>query len=199
MQRPAIYVLGGGRSRRFGQDKARADVGGVTLIESVCHALGDGEAPTVVADVDDKYADLGLRTIGDSGQHFGPIDGLRAALADLAPDVDWLLLAACDQARIRSEWVDALVAARTPSVDAVIFEHGDAHPEPLFALYHRRCLPTVDDQIAQGSYAMWRLLRRLTIAQAEPAAGFAELANINCPGDLAEHLRPASKSGDAAD
>ena len=60
------FVLAGGRSRRFGTDKARACINGQPLVQRIAdHLLPEAKGVCVVADRADKYADLGLATLAD--------------------------------------------------------------------------------------------------------------------------------------
>ena len=65
--RPAwIYILAGGQSRRFGQDKARALVEGSPLLLHVARAAEPlGGEMRVVAAQEGEYQDLGLETVAD--------------------------------------------------------------------------------------------------------------------------------------
>jgi molybdopterin-guanine dinucleotide biosynthesis protein A len=78
------YILAGGKSRRFGSDKALAMVEGRPLIARLADRVRPHVARvTVVAERVDKYAHLGLRTIGDVVAGLGPLGGLRTALEDM--------------------------------------------------------------------------------------------------------------------
>ncbi|MEZ6193187.1 MAG: NTP transferase domain-containing protein [Phycisphaerales bacterium] len=66
----------------------------------------------MVADKEDKYADLGLRTIADHNPGLGPLAGLQAALNDLREGQRWLLLCPCDAIVIKPDWVRQLIDAR---------------------------------------------------------------------------------------
>lgn len=118
------YILAGGRSTRFGSDKARAPLDGVPLLARVADTLRTVTAePIVVADAPDKYADMGLPTIADCYPARGPLGGLHAALADLvarsgaglsetARDAAAaLVLVSCDFVVLRAAWLEALGAA----------------------------------------------------------------------------------------
>src|SRR5437867_170131 len=91
-----LYIAAGGRSSRFGSDKARADVNGIPLILHVARRLEEAVSSlTVVADVEHKFEDLQLRTIADQHPGFGPMAALHAALDDQKHE-GWLLLVSCD-------------------------------------------------------------------------------------------------------
>ena len=96
-----VYILAGGRSSRFGSDKARALLDGEPLVARLARQIEPvARRVTVVAEAADTYADLGLRTIADRRPGLGPLAGLEAALLDATnppkSTADWLILLSCD-------------------------------------------------------------------------------------------------------
>jgi molybdenum cofactor guanylyltransferase len=178
-----VYILAGGRSTRFGADKARAVVRGRPLLLHVVEAATEvASSITVVAAATGAYDDLGLRTIADLQGGRGPLGGLHAALGDPRRGGDWLLLTSCDWVGLRAAWLEALCAARTADAGAVAFR-GERW-QPLPALYHARLLGEVERRVAEGPRALWRL-----IADSAPVAlplpeDFSSALPINSPADL---------------
>lgn len=158
------YILAGGRSVRFGSDKARAVVEGKPLIRHVMDALSQvASGVTVVAQEQDAYADLGLDTIPDSAADRGPVQGLLAALAHCAETrgEGWLLLTACDMLPDGPNSFDALfdTLGRVPADRNAIACRTDRwHPMP--GLYHTRLLPAVAGYLADGGRAFQGLFDR---------------------------------------
>lgn len=77
------YLLAGGRSRRFGSDKARVLVHGIPLVRFLANDLERlGWPVAVVAQRVSDYEDLGLRVVADFHPDGGPLAGLLTALAD---------------------------------------------------------------------------------------------------------------------
>ncbi len=80
--RPMAYVLAGGKSRRFGSDKARAMLAGQPLLLHVARQLEPVcSCVWVVAQRAGQYDDLGLPTLGDLALGLGPLAGLQTALS----------------------------------------------------------------------------------------------------------------------
>jgi molybdopterin-guanine dinucleotide biosynthesis protein A len=176
-----VYILAGGKSSRFGSDKARALVDGLPLITRVASMVRPmASRVTVVADLRDKYADIGLRTIADTEPGQGPLGGLATALGDLQPGEDWLLLVSCDLLLIRSEWIAALSATARPPATAFKGQYW----EPLLALYHRSIGPTVAAQLATGHRAMQRLLDATTATALPLPSDWPITPQANTPADL---------------
>ncbi|MFU8804674.1 MAG: molybdenum cofactor guanylyltransferase [Bradymonadaceae bacterium] len=182
-----LYLLSGGESRRFGSDKARASVGDETLIEVAARALRPvTESVTVIADRDDKYADLGLRTLGDERPGQGPLAGIERALMDSAEP--WILIATCDVLGLRSAWAEQLMEHREDGARAVVFR-GSERWEPLFALYHVSILPLVQDALERGERAVWKVLEGAPVVALPLPEGWEEVGVINTPESLARYLR----------
>ena len=160
MTRLPVYILAGGRSSRFGSDKARASLHGRPLLRHVAAMLEPVAARlTVVADCCGKYDDLGLRTLADQQPGLGPLAGLHTALGDLAPEDHWLLLCSCDAAVVRGEWLRRLIAGRSAEHDAVAFRSSRWQPMP--GLYARTALPVIAHCIHGRNRSMQNLLDQL--------------------------------------
>jgi len=77
-----VYILAGGRSSRFGSDKARATVNNIPLVVRL-HKIISAQVSSqvfVVANAVDAYSDLGLTTLGDAIPELGPVSGIATAL-----------------------------------------------------------------------------------------------------------------------
>ena len=181
---PPLYLLAGGQSRRFGADKARAQLEGSPLICHVAQALRPACGPiTAVAQAPGAYGDLGLATIADQRPGLGPVAGLHAALTHRG--TGWLLLASCDTLGLRADWVELLVAAARPdaSPPAVAFRH-QGRWEPTFGLYHTDALGEVEGALEREQLALWRLLDALGARALESPEGWERVRSINTPEAL---------------
>jgi molybdopterin-guanine dinucleotide biosynthesis protein A len=178
------YILAGGRSSRFGSDKARALFDGVSLIQRTAGALGAlGFTVTVVADVAGKYADLGLRTIADREPDQGPLAGLSAALVDAASNgQSWVLLASCDLLNLKAAWIETLWQAAIEPAEFVAFR-GEFW-EPLLACYHVSLRPRIDQRLGDKQGSMWKLLEA-SHGQVLPLPADWSQVQANTPAELA--------------
>ena len=174
-------VLAGGRSQRYGRDKAMAPYHGRPLATWVLASLAHAEERFLVANR--PYPLLGVPRVGDRVRGAGPLGGLHAAL--LHARCDWVALAACDLPALTPDYW-RLLLARAWSCDAVAV-HDDGRLEPLAALYHRRLLGEVEARLARGDHALHRLLRsaRVHLVRAHTlraATSVRVLTNLNRPG-----------------
>jgi molybdenum cofactor guanylyltransferase len=180
-----VYILAGGKSSRFGSDKARADMDGrpllLRIIESV-HPIAS--SVTVVADAAGRYAELGVRTIADVSPGGGPMSGLQTALHD-CPE-PWMLMLSCDLITVRPAWIEQLLTHRRDDARVIAFRH--AHWEPLMALYHQRLRPQVDQRLEAGHRRMQALLDDVDSAAVALPADWPVINQANTPADLAAAL-----------
>ena len=123
-----VYVLAGGRSSRFGSDKALAQVNGKPLVQHVADALAQVGDLTVVVDRAGRLAGVDLPAIVDDGSQRGPLTGLAAAMAHAG--TGWLVLAPCDMLGLRADWLTRLRQAVQPGDRAVAFRGERWHGLP---------------------------------------------------------------------
>jgi molybdenum cofactor guanylyltransferase len=134
------YVLAGGRSSRFGGDKALAIAGGRTLLSRALGALrGVGLEPTIVSPRAETYARYRAGRLTRERPDQGPVEGVRVALEECA--FPWALILSVDMPGVMPVCLDALLArAASALTDARAFCFRDAggrrHPFP--GLYDRR-------------------------------------------------------------
>ncbi|MGV8042644.1 MAG: NTP transferase domain-containing protein [Thermoanaerobaculaceae bacterium] len=181
MEKLPVYVLAGGRSSRFGGDKATALLAGVPLLSRVVSMAAPlARRITVVADRQGKYESLGLRTIADPLPGRGPLGGLLAALADVGEG--WALVLPCDLWVLRGEWIGRLLAARRPGSRVVVFR--GARWEPMPGLYHAAARAEVAAAVERGELTLWRLYARVQTEAVALPESWPELAQVNSPPDL---------------
>ena len=195
MMKLPIYILAGGRSSRFGSDKARAVVAGRPLLVGLAHVLKSRASRlTVIAEVSDKYADLGLTTLADVMPGRAPLGGLHTALQQQR-ESGWFLLAACDLVAVRSHWLD-LLWAHCSAEDGVVAFRSTRRWEPLFALYHTSIGPTVTEALANNQLAMQSLLDRVGAVAVKLPADWPTVSQINTHDDLEDYLRDQQDARD---
>jgi GTP:adenosylcobinamide-phosphate guanylyltransferase len=121
------YILAGGKSSRFGSNKALVQLEGQPHLLRLADALqSDGWSVTVVARTIDSYADLTLRVIADHAPDQGPVAGLLAALRDLqlrasAHDrsevsMPYALCVPCDLWSWNPRWTTGFLDVASPDV-----------------------------------------------------------------------------------
>lgn len=196
----AAAIIAGGRGRRLGGlDKSRIVVGGRRIIERQLAVLGQ-VAPHILVVSDDlhRFRASGLRVCGDLFRGAGPLGGLHTALTR-SPSRRTLVVAG-DLPFLSGAFLRHL-SSRRPHADAVMPRNADGL-QPLCAVYDRRCLDAVREQVARGRRRLADLAEALAVTEVEPAevAAFDPdgmlLFNVNTPADRARaEVRAAGRAG----
>ena len=184
-----VVVLAGGRSSRFGRDKASApcDASGEPLALRALRRLAplaSRRALVRAAPLDGVPADVVVVADPDPGE--GPLQALAAAFAAL-PAERWFV-APCDLPDLEARHYRALEAGRGDA--PIAFARSRRGDEPLVALW------TAPAAAALARWPRERLLRApVHAALAELGARAvacddeAAFRNVNTPADLAEAPR----------
>jgi molybdopterin-guanine dinucleotide biosynthesis protein A len=144
-------VLCGGRSSRFGRDKALVDAGGVPLGRRVVDALRSGGADPVVAVGGTAGNSLAVPTVPDRMPGAGPLAALATVL--LWAGTGLVVVAPCDLPLLSGAHVAALIERAGPSTAAIAVIEG--RPQPSLACWPASFGPILQRAVAGGQRA-WR-------------------------------------------
>jgi len=148
-------VLSGGSSRRMGRDKSQLLFRGRTLLENVVERVARVCHPIVVAGIDSfDYQNSKLTTsfVTDQYRDCGPLEGIRAGLACLAPSVNWAFVSACDAPEINPDlirWMTSFIEIQDESCEAIIPVDGD-RIYGLTAMYRTNLAAEIESLIQSG-------------------------------------------------
>ena len=180
-------VLAGGHSIRMGCDKASLPWRGGDLLHAVLGALAPACSRLIVVSNQPRMITLpAVSIVADSYLGCGPLGGIQAGLAASCNDYNFVV--ACDMPYIDSRAVAFMADVGSGFDVAVPFIDGYFHP--LHAMYHRRCLPRVEEMLREGRYRIIDLYPKVNVrlVSAEELAQFspdcAMLRNLNSPTDL---------------
>ena len=179
-------VLAGGRSRRFGFDKAAVDVDGQTLLARTVDLLRSVLSRVFVSVRADQTNDE-LRKpyplIVDEAPELGPAGGMLAAHRRHA-DVAWLIVA-CDMPGLDEAAVRNLVQSRNAARAATAYRSpDDGGAEPLCAIYEPATLARFAQQAEAGQSFSPRELLAKSDVEIVALSDAGMLANVNRPADL---------------
>jgi len=177
------FVLAGGGSTRMGRNKALLPFHGMTLVEHIAGIVREAAGSVTLIGDPGQLGHLGLPVIPDQIAGRGPAGGIETALT--ITSTDWNLIAGCDMPGLtRGILLRLLGRAALTTSRCVAAAASDGEPEPLCAVYHRRCLPVVGRAIRENRLKMKDLLAELgaELMPVDPAA----IANANTPGEWAE-------------
>ena len=142
-------ILAGGKSSRFGSNKALAKFNGKPLIERATGVLGRiFKNLIIITNSPLEYSYLKIPLYQDIVKGLGPVGGIYTGLDAL--DDGWAFFCACDMPFINEGLVRYLAGVRD-GFDAVV-PKVDWKIEPLHALYSKNCLPAIKELIYKKEY-----------------------------------------------
>ncbi len=179
-------ILAGGQSRRFGRDKALAELGGRSLLARVAASL-DACAPKLIVAPPGRYALPGWQPVPDTRPGEGPLAGLEAALG--AAPGDWVALSAVDLPLLTPAYWALLAQHRRPGAQFVAGVAEGGGTQVLAALYHVSARPLASALLDAGERrlrALEAMLRPVHVPwDAVRAVAPDAFRNANTPEDLA--------------
>jgi molybdopterin-guanine dinucleotide biosynthesis protein A len=184
-------ILAGGKSSRFGINKALSEINGSRLIDRVAGLLTSIFTRTVlITNSPEEYSYLGLPIREDLIQGLGPIGGILTGLEYIHDETGFII--ACDMPFASEDLIRYIVSIRD-EFDAVVPKI-DWKIEPLHALYRKSCLPVIRGLIASGVYQTVKAFDMLNVRylnEAEIRAHDPQMKsffNVNRPEELADDL-----------
>lgn len=130
-------VLAGGKSLRYGKNKALERIDGVALVERAAAILGCVFDRVILSANDPAlYGFLHLPVIEDLYPGVGQLGGVHAGLCAMSDDAGFFV--ACDMPFLNPDLIRHM-ARLSSGWDAVVPRIGP-HVEPLHALYRKACI-----------------------------------------------------------
>ncbi|MFN0109010.1 MAG: molybdenum cofactor guanylyltransferase [Blastocatellia bacterium] len=186
------FIQAGGRSSRMGTDKAWLEINGRPMIEHVLAAAESVAASLsiVINQVNpntNRYGELAAkwnaRLLFDLHDHKGPLGGIHTALKHCGENESALILA-CDLPFVTTEFLSFLCKAhqagnpqseiRNPQSITVPTDQ-DGRLQPLAAIYHRACLPAIEEMLAADRLKVDWLFEQVTTQ----LVGFDEISSLS--------------------
>jgi molybdenum cofactor guanylyltransferase len=193
----AGVVLAGGRSSRYGSNKALAEVDGVPLIQRVVAVLKPiFQHVYIVTNSPGEYAFLGLPMFQDLIRGLGPLGGIYTALRSMPESRGFF--AACDMPRLSGRLIRHMVD-QAWDADAVVPRISGMF-EALHAVYGRGCLPAIEALIDSRCSQVIRFFDMVSVRYLEEEEirrydpALESFFNINTPAD-AKAGPPGKKGG----
>jgi molybdopterin-guanine dinucleotide biosynthesis protein A len=190
-------VLCGGQSTRMGTSKALLPFGPETMLQRVVRLLSEVVSPiVVVAAVDQELPALprGVIVARDEREARGPLEGLRAGLKALPPDVEAAYVASCDVPLLVPDFARQMLDLADGYDIAVMEIDGFTHP--LSAVYRPSTLPVVEELLAHDRLRPMFLFEAVKTRRVRPEEMTADpslrtLRNLNTRDDYEQALAEA--------
>ncbi|HDN64995.1 MAG TPA: molybdenum cofactor guanylyltransferase [Methanosarcinales archaeon] len=192
-------ILCGGRSRRFGKDKALLSIDGVPMVQRMTGRISHVVDKIIIAARDSAQRESlaaisaipdGAEVVCDPVIGYGPVAGILAGLS--ASKSEYSICLACDLPYVNPEVIDALFGcAEANNSDVAIPKHPNGMLEPLHAVYGRSMVGACRDAIDRGGHTIrgaMSSLERVIFVPTESLRRFdpdlRTFLNVNYPEDL---------------
>ena len=172
-------ILAGGRSRRFGSDKAMAQLGGVSMLVRAIDTVREfDDEPVIITRPDADYHFKGCRVERDLIPGCGPLGGLYTAFKLFRESV--LLVLTCDMPIVSASLLRRLLSEYDAHSESVHFEGIGGQTEPFPGLYHSSLLLRAEELLKSKQYSVRNFISscgHIKILDGEEFQN--ELSNIN--------------------
>ncbi|MFB3061925.1 MAG: molybdenum cofactor guanylyltransferase [Candidatus Binatia bacterium] len=179
----SAVVLAGGKSSRFGRDKAEMEFSGQRVLDGLMEILGEfpfQKLAVVSARGQERDWPEPILALQDDQEDLGPMGGIVTALRHLPGGI---LVTACDMPLVSGALIEWLLGHYDAHVEAVIPRH-QGGIEPLLGIYEKSFLSPLEEAIQAGRYALHFILEEANVRFVDVPESFpAEFANVNTPQD----------------
>ncbi len=185
----AGVILAGGKSSRFGSNKALAHVNGKPMISYAIDTLETlFSEHLLVTNAPEEYSFTSWSTTPDIYPGAGPLAGIHAALARVKSEK--IFVVGCDMPFLKPELI-CFICDQYDESDVIIPESENGI-EPLHGLYHKNCLGQISADLQAKQHRLHHFLEKMNttiISWREISAidpGQTSFCNINHQYDLQE-------------
>jgi len=172
----------------MGRNKAFLEINGEPLIARALRSLAQVCGEVAIAGGAPELSRFG-RVIVDPTPGCGPLGGIVPALEQTTSD--WNIFVPVDVPFIPSEAWERLLAAAKSSPAAAVMARAGGQVQPLCAVYHRRALPVLRQELDAGH---WKVTAAVAAAGGAEYVDFVDAAwfkNFNTPEEFSE-IEPGS-------
>lgn len=181
-------ILAGGKSSRFGSNKALAILHGKPLIKHVADTVTSiFQDCLLVTNTPEQYGFLNMPMVGDRYRNMGPLAGIHTALTKITTPRAFIV--ACDMPCVSTELIRYLCAIDEQEYDVIIPWH-EKGQEPLFGIYHKKAAVVIESYLKQRNCQIIKILEELLVRRIDEdellaiTGDFSCFKNINRPADL---------------
>lgn len=183
-----IILAGGLNSRFSGANKAFMQIGSKRILDHIYDVFSELFEEIILVTNDPlKYLGWNMKIVTDIYPARSSLTGIHAGL--FYTTGSHAFITACDTPFLKKDLVEALIFAVLPQTDIVVPETS-AGIEPLCAVYSKRCLKQIENQLDKQEYKIQRFfnkVRVVKISEDEIRAKDPELTsffNVNNPSSL---------------
>ena len=183
----AGVILAGGKSSRFGKNKALVKLNGIPLLDRVISVMGSlFQQLVLITNTPDEYAYLHLPMHEDLIKNLGPLGGVYTGLTVIRERIGFFV--GCDMPFLSPGLIRHMV--ETGGNFDVVVPDVSGKVEPLHGLYNQNCLPVMKNMIDSGALRINRFFPEVLvryvykdeIRKFDPK--LRSFVNINRPNEL---------------
>ena len=183
-------VLAGGKSSRFGEDKALAIYDGLSFLERAVSLLERlGLKPIVVTRRGANYPLTGHTVIYDKLPEKGPIGGLYTAMTVFKKNS--FLVLPCDMPVLTLEVLSGLLAVHEPRFGATVYSSGQEGIQPFPGIYEPSVLKAIRDKLKGDDLSMAGFFKQVASKKTVDWEGDP---NVFCNINTAAELKACAKN-----
>ncbi len=157
-------ILAGGKSSRYGRNKALIEINGIRMIERVIGVMEPVFHHLIlITNTPHDYAYLQIPMYEDFIKGLGPLGGILTGLEAMSDEAGFVV--ACDMPFLNNKLVRYMVEVRD-DFDAVVPKI-TWKMEALHALYSNRCLPAIRELIDSRDYQTIKFFQKIRVRYVE--------------------------------
>ena len=146
-------VLAGGKSSRFGSNKALSLYGESSFLQHLIHKIQPYTKEVVVAGFYPEYETLGVPVLKDVVSESGPLGGILTALT--YSTTPWILVLTCDMPLITSEIIMQMLAVGRG--ETIIGWKHESTPGVFPLLLSKSLLPDIEEAVKEKRFRVKQL------------------------------------------
>lgn len=158
----ALILAGGKSSRMDFMDKALLKYDkNRTFLEKITDELSDFENLMVSINKNQNFIVPRGTIVTDTIDNIGPIEGIYQGLLNCKSD--FIFVTTCDMPNVTKEFVNFLLQFISHDYDAVIIKDSKGKTYPLFGIYNKSALSTLEGLIMDKNYRLQDFLSELNV------------------------------------
>jgi molybdopterin-guanine dinucleotide biosynthesis protein A len=180
-------ILAGGKSSRFGTNKAFIEIGGKKIISRQIELFGElFREIIIVCKNSSEYSGLPCKVIEDIVDYTSPLSGIYTGLKSCR--FESIFVVACDMPFLKKELIEYQLRF-ADDFDVVVPQH-EGDYEALHALYSKSCTPLIEEMFKNSNFRVYDFYNsvKLKIIDYKEIKKFdpdmLSFANINTMDDL---------------
>jgi molybdopterin-guanine dinucleotide biosynthesis protein A len=189
-------ILAGGKSLRYGKNKALVEVEGTRLVERVISVMQPlFEDLIIITNTPREYDYLQLPMHEDVIKGLGPLGGVYTGLETISTESGFFV--ACDMPFLQKDLIRHMVEIKD-DFDAVV-PKADWKIEPLHAIYTKNCLPAIKKLINVQGYQIIKFFDNIRVRYVKEKeirsfdSKLKSFLNVNSPEELTDAGRLKDK------